>query len=264
MSELRFSLDRTTDGLEGKQGILRPDSEGYYEILAGAYNVENSNGEIYTFTDKVRMLFEVSEARRWQKAGKLIAEQDHPARSEFMQAGLSNSRIDALWKQRLATLKGASCAGLIRDFRFAKLPDKVNGRDVFGVFISIKPVSEYLKASLGTKDSNTCMSVRSLVNRMMDMGKWLRETTDLFTWDHIPVGGIGQATKWSSPALESESLILTPGDYREFADMERLELAATPGLESSSVTPLLTTMIKHNGAWIETPDVGHLAMNRWD
>ena len=44
----RLVITSTRLRVQGKQGILKPDADGYYEMPIGAFNCVNSTDEIYT------------------------------------------------------------------------------------------------------------------------------------------------------------------------------------------------------------------------
>ena len=86
----QFIYACNASNLEGKQGKLKKDSEGYYEHLVGAFNIYNNVGDYYKMTEKVAHLFSnSSQFITTTKAGKTWGECDHPSFEDF--AGKSNA-----------------------------------------------------------------------------------------------------------------------------------------------------------------------------
>ena len=75
MTRINFSVIKP----KGKQGILRPDGQGYYEQIIGGLNMDNSAGMKYTAEKKVLDLFDNSSTfKRKIERGVLYAENGHP------------------------------------------------------------------------------------------------------------------------------------------------------------------------------------------
>src|SRR5690606_19484766 len=71
------------------------------------------------------------------------------------------------------------------------------------------PFGQYVKDAFDNPDRNVYLSVRSLTAD--DMMRGIKYTRDIITWDYVGEGGIYNANKYASPALESYSeVMLTP------------------------------------------------------
>lgn len=278
MSELVFTIDRSQ--LEGKQGELKPDSEGYYEILAGAYNLATTAGEIYEFTKKVQNLFVKSTMITKLKKGQLFGEKNHPALDVYRIPGRPIDEAISLWLSRLSRIDMANLAFIAKNVRFAPLPNKVDGRTVYAVYLTLKPLCPEMLASIQDKNSNTALSVRSFVNRRYHMGEVLVETKDIVCYDWVPSGGISIATKWNSPGLEDDNSIIIPEQepiytggaietkdsaiittdvLKHMADIEAK--TSQVGVEDSVLFD--TMMIRDLAGWREVPCLNSMVSTRW-
>lgn len=271
MSELRFSINRTR--LEGKQGKLPMDSNGYYRMLVGAYNLENSVGQVYGFTKRVENLFLKSTMIRRMNDDALFGESGHPPLSDFQIPGRSKEIAQAMWIDRLYIIDPAKIACALKNIHWVEMPDKVNGRTVYGVYADIKPLVEPMRISLDTPEINTYMSLRASAKYIFshEMGEMILENDDLSTYDWVGNGGIRIACKHETPVLESERLraqILEEDScmagfetFRSLAEFEESQRESRASNENDNF--LVSTIIKENGNWIEVPDVSHLATRRW-
>lgn len=265
MSTLTFTSNRTV--LEGKQGKLKTDANGNYEILAGAYNVPNNVGETYLFTKRVENLFVKSTMISKLNKNQLYGEADHPSLDDFRSKTRTEKEAIALWINRLGRVDSSKVSHQIKGVRWEELPNRVNGRPVYGVYLIVKPLHEVLKESLADPEQNTAFSVRSFVDRFMRMGEIFCEAKDLITYDWVMHGGIPLATKYTTPSLESESKIqllsesvnITPEIITDLSQIE--ESMALAGNESDML--FNTTMIKDLAGWREVPDLGALASRMW-
>ena len=267
MGSLTFTVDRSQ--LEGKQGKLTKDKDGYYEMLAGAYNIPNSCGERYVFTDEVKNMFVNSRMVSKLKLGQLYGECNHPSLDEYRSKARSESDSIALWMNRLGRIVMNNLAFHSNNVRWAELDKRVDGRPVYGVYLKVKPLVEPMSMSLSDPNQNTALSVRSFVNRKYSMGEILVTTKDIITYDWIAHGGIHLATKYNTPSLEGEikeptiytgdQALITP---ELLSQMEHYEKADTiVGAENSVL--FNTMMIRDVAGWREVPDLSSLVSRRW-
>ncbi len=265
MSEYRFTIDRTN--LEGKQGILKCDAEGYYDdVLVGVFNVENSGGERYIFDKDIADMLDTglqrSQMTKWLAQGKLIGEREHPHIQDFLSKDRSFELAKSLWIKRNAELLSSNIAMQIAGLDPRELPDRVDGRRVYGVYAKIRPAIDPLKSSLDDPNANTAFSLRSYISRMIRGAEIVRKCSNIFTYDWVTLNGIARCEKFKMPGLESESagIQLTPSvisDINEIFEEESLAL----GLESGS--GIITQVIKESGQWREVPSLTHtLCLNR--
>lgn len=257
MSEYRFTIDRSN--LEGKQGILKCDAQGNFDdVLVGVFNVENSAGERYIFDQDIKNMLdsglEASQMTKWLAQGKLIGEQEHPHISEFLSKDRSFEFAKSLWVRRNAELRVSNMAMEVSGIDCRELPDRVDGRRVYGVFFRMRPTVDALKESLLDPNSNTAFSLRSYINRMMRGTEILRKCTNIFTFDWVKLNGIAMAEKYQMPGLESETsgVLLTPEVIKDINQIYEDEALAV-GVESGA--GIITQVIKESGQWREVPDM---------
>lgn len=257
MSEYRFTID--VSRLEGKQGKLKKNNDGYYEdVLVGVFNVENSIGERYIIDQDVLSLLDMSLERsqmaRWLKQGKLIGEKEHPHLQDFLSKDRDLATARSLWVQRNAELRVDNIAMRYAGIRTEAMPDKVDGRTVYGVYALMRPTDPELALAMEDRNSNTAFSLRSFIKRYISGAEMLRKCTNIFTFDWVNNNGIKYAEKYNQPGLESESLgvHLDNGIIRNLNDLMRDDMAVA-GLESSA--GIITRVIKEAGVWREVPDI---------
>ncbi len=94
------------------------------------------------------------------------------------------------------------------------------------------PYGQVLKDALDNPHENVYFSVRSLT--VDDMMRGVKYTRDIVTWDFVNEGGIYNANKYYSPALESFSEVeVTPTLLWGLAEEQRQQRAS--GMESTGV-----------------------------
>lgn len=265
-----FSCDVTQ--LEGKQGKLRDVGDGYYEIVVGAFNISNMAGDFYEYTDRVAKLFTHSS---WMlsmlRKNQLYGECDHPGVEPYV--GKPNWKD--LWMDRLREVRTSNIANQYRQFELKPLNKQERGQTVIGVYAHVKPVKEEYKCSLLDPNQNTAHSVRSFINRRTVGFQEYRECKEIITYDWVTLGGVGVATKYETPSLESgfgrswENIIdgnkvdipLTPEmiNFIERQDMQRKSV----GLESGNMID--ATMIRDITGWraVPTIDLDTLSSRSW-
>lgn len=266
MSTLTFTTNKAI--LKGKQGKLRQDGKGSFEIMVGAYNVPNNSDETYLFTKRVENLFVKSTMMEKFNKNQLFGEADHPSLDDFRAKTRSEKDAVALWINRLGRIAAAKISHQITSIRWEKLDQVINGRPVYGVYCGIKPMNPVLAQSLADPEQNTAFSVRSFVNRTMKLGEIFCEAKDIITYDWVPHGGIPQATKYSTPSLESESKILLLDSSASITTdvltkMEELESTTGPIVANESTSLFNTHMVRGLAGWKEVPDLSSLISRRW-
>lgn len=266
MSKLVFTSNKAV--LKGKQGKLKQDSDGNFEVMVGAYNIPTTSGETYLFTERVKKLFTSSTMLSKFNKNQLYGEADHPSLDDYRLKTRTEAEAVALWINRLRRIDPKNISHQIMGIRWEKLPQVVNGRPVYGVYCIIKPLVPILAKSLSDPEQNTAFSVRSFVNRTMQLGELFCETNDIVTYDWVPHGGIPIATKYSTPSLESEhkiqlltdGAIITPETINHLAELEASEVLHT-GIESGTMFD--TVMVRGLAGWKEVPDLGALVSRNW-
>lgn len=208
MERLAFTSTRLR--YSGKQGILKPDADGYFELPIGAFNCVNSLDEVYTMENIKDIFDSSSELMRKISNGKLFGEWGHPepvsgeAERDFMNRACRINDKD-------------TCAF----FKEIWLDDKVaNSMSHVGVptdavvtMAKVKPMGnkwEALQRSLEDPNVNTTFSGRFLTRDRQYRGKTYVIVERIVTWDAVTEQGIPAAEKWLSPRLESHRTVITP------------------------------------------------------
>ncbi len=253
MAEYRFTIDRSN--LEGKQGIMKCDSDGYYnDVIVGVFNVENSIGVRYIIPQSVLDLLNVGLGKscmaKWFNAGQLIGEREHPLIQDFISKDTTLAYAKSLWIRRHGQLDCGNSAMQFGGLRTVAM-DKVDGRTPIAVLAKIRPTYDVLTNSLNDPNANTAFSLRSLIDTIVSHGEYVRRCFEIFTFDHVQLNGLPKCTKFDSPGCESAGVPITAqvcSDLSSFLEDESL----MAGTESSA--GIITQVIKVNGQWREVHD----------
>lgn len=208
MERLVFTSTRLR--YSGKQGILKPDAEGYYEMPIGAFNCVNSTDEVYTM-ENIKSIFDgSSELMRKISNGKLFGEWGHPepntgeSSNEFMgRACRINDKDTCVFFNKIWL-----DATLAPSMEHVGVP-----KDAVVTMARLKPMGskwEALDRSLQDPNVNTTFSGRFLTRDRMHRGKTYVTVESIVTWDAVTEQGIPAAEKWLSPRLETHRTVLTP------------------------------------------------------
>jgi len=210
-----------------KKGVLKPDHDGYYTVVLGAYGAYNSAGMFYDLQSAVPFFQQGSPLMRMLEKGVLRGEYKHPEK----QGGQS----DQAFIGRIRQIDSDRVAFHIRNLRLEPGQKDEKGRPVTVVIGEVRPSGPYgqvLKDALDNPHENVYFSVRSLT--VDDMMRGVKYTRDIVTWDFVNEGGIYNANKYYSPALESFSQVeVTPTMLWGLAEEQRQQKAS--GMESNAV-----------------------------
>jgi len=210
-----------------KKGVLTPDEDGYYTVVLGAYGAYNSAGMFYDLQSAVPFFQQGSPLMRMLEKGVLRGEYKHPEK----QAGQS----DQAFIGRIRQIDSDRVAFHIRNLCLESGQKDDKGRPVTVVIGEVRPSGPYgqvLKDALDNPHENVYFSVRSLT--VDDMMRGVKYTRDIVTWDFVNEGGIYNANKYYSPALESFSEVeLTPTMLWGLAEEQKAQMAS--GMESAQV-----------------------------
>lgn len=200
MTAIKFTATK----LEGKglQGILKPDENGYYELVIGGLNTLNSAGEYYTL-DGARELFQDSNAfMRRIKTGNLRGELGHPKKHP-------NQTMNDYFSRIVSIDEGNVCchfAEVWLDENYGKKNSQFNNPNLVAIMAKVKPTGpkgHILEQSLNNPKENTCFSIRALTKDYMSNGRTHRVLKQIVSWDYVNEPGLALANKYDSPALES-------------------------------------------------------------
>ena len=235
MNDGRLLFTSTRLRLNGKQGILKPESDGSYIMPIGGFNCLNTKGEVYTM-ENIKEIFESSsELMRKIQNGKCTGEWGHPEprvgedMRDFMNRACMVSDKDtcALFKEVWLDDKVARSAAMA-SYNIA--PDTVvtMGR--------VKPHGlqwEALQRAFDDPDFNVSFSVRNLSTDRVFRGKTYVIIKRIITWDAVADPGVKCAENWLSPRLESRTVEITP---TMVASMEKR--ISMPGMRLESADSL--------------------------
>lgn len=185
-----------------KVGKLKPDANGYYPVVLGAFDFKNGSGENYPFSSVKQLFKSSSSLMRRIHNGQCHGELGHPRR----EPGMSYSD----YIQRILEIHEDKISHHIRSVNIDTNSVKdENGKPIIAVIGDVRPSGPHgavLKESMENPDENVCFSVRSLVKRSVEMGVVQKHIKLLITWDNVTQPGISVANKYSCPALESNDL----------------------------------------------------------
>lgn len=193
----------------GKKGILLPDANGFYDLNAGAFNVENYAGIKYPANRYIiEQMDENSDLNMRVKMGYVQMEVEHPEPYFYViENGIKYRKLmtDALqWINRLRSFDKDNVCGLISKIRFAPEDPKDLRRPIWN-FILCKPFgkrgSEF-KESLDTPEHNTAVSIRTQISPFQKGDKF----KDVVYWtgyDWVALPGMIHANKHMSAGCES-------------------------------------------------------------
>lgn len=240
-----MTVSFTSTALMGtnKAGILKPNSDGYYEVVLGGFEVYNGHGDYYDFEEQTKQLFEKSSSfMRMVQAGNLWGEYAHPK----LEPGESMLKF----VRRCLLIDELKTSHHIADVRINKSDVKdANGKPIIAVIGDIKPMGPYgsaLKEVLDNKRSNCCFSVRAQTeDRQLPNGRECRSTKNIVTWDHVGDPGIETSTKYHAPKLESFYNSLVDNDILVKL-RQTLSSNVNLKMESETIDRQLTNLIMDN------------------
>lgn len=207
-----------------KAGILKPDADGYYEMVLGGLNAFNSAGEYYTLDGAIKLFQSSSMLMRRIQNGKLKGELGHPK----IIPGMTNDD----YLERILTIEETNVIVHIKelwlDHDFGKKYPQFNNPKLVAVMGKVCPSGPHATAferSINNPHENVTFSIRGLTHNYTERGQVYRVLTTIVTFDNVTEQGINIAEQWHAPALESTSdLIITPASMKKVA--ERQSVAA--------------------------------------
>lgn len=252
MNGVKFTATKLANS--NKQGILKPDENGYYEIIVGGLNITNSIGEYYTLKNAEKLFEESSIFMRRVKNGCLKGEVGHPKRDPNMRMDDYVNRILTIDEKNICCHFGS----IWLDTSFGKNNPKFNNPTLTAIMAKVKPSgpkAASLETSLKNPEENVCFSIRALTNDYYVRGVNHRELTQIITWDLVNEPGLHIANKWDSPALESlgdyllterilENIINNKTEFVATEDTKELAIEALKTIKQYSNTDIKTPLFK--------------------
>lgn len=236
-----------------KKGVLKPDADGYYTLVLGAYGAFNSAGMFYDLASALPFFQDNSPLIRMLKKGVLRGEYKHPEK----QPGQS----DQEYIGRIRQIDSDRVCSHFKSLRLEEGQRDEKGRPITVVIGEVRPSGPYgqvLKDALENPHENVYFSVRSLT--MDDMMRGIKYTKEIVTWDMVNEGGIYNANKYYSPALESFNEVeVTPTMLWGLADEQKRQQAM--GMEAAGVD--YESLAKELGWEKGRKQKGAPVYNRW-
>jgi hypothetical protein len=232
MARISFSI---LNKPKGKQGILKPDGQGYYEQIIGGLNIDNSADMRYTTERSVVELFNNSSTlRRKMDRGVLRGEIGHPKFMPGMSKADFINRLFQIYEENTCV----QYKDIWLDNTVAKNPD---GSAIWVIFAKFTPSGSkgaFLEKQLKNGNENVCFSIRSFTDDYKVAGKTHRDIVEIVTFDYVNEPGIHIAEKYKSPALEAigrgTEVLVTQNDFEEaFASAVRMGVATESSIIQS-------------------------------
>lgn len=210
----------STVALGGQDSILKPDANGYYNVILSTFNVFNRGGTYYDFDSSVSDLIKKSSTMRIRLNNQqLKGEYGHP---KFK---IGESEMNIL--KRTLEIEETRVCMFIKEVTFST-STKVTpetGDPIIIVRGLIKPTGPYgdtMKREMEDTDINSAWSLRGRFLPGIIQGRPLKKVTDIITWDYVNSQGLPHADKLGSLTMEDDSEIyITPEslDPNEFANL---------------------------------------------
>lgn len=213
-----------------KKGVIKPNADGYYQLVVGGLNAFNSGGAYYPL-GPAKSLFEASSAFMRRVAnGNCKGETGHPKPLPGQPMRDFIGRVLQIEETRVCC-----------HFRKIWLEDEgvrdASGRPIVAIIAELKPagpMGDALKAALENPHENVNFSIRSLTNDTMSPAGYLQKNIrTIVTFDWVTEPGLSGSTKYNSPSLEGlEEQSFT---VRHLNELEQHSKAVGFGMENFAV-----------------------------
>lgn len=216
-----------------KKGTLRCDPDGYYDVVLGALDYWNSAGAFYAYQPAKKLFEDSSALQRRVAKGVLRGELGHPKKLPGM--------TDRQYLMRILEIDEKCVSHHIKEVTIdeSNVKDK-QGNSVIAIMGRVKPAGPYAQAladSLENPNENTCFSIRSITEDIIDSrGNRIKHLVEIVTWDAVNEPGLAIANKYDAPALES--LFDRPLDREQLILAKNMAMGSGVGMESDTVSML--------------------------
>lgn len=243
MSGIKFTSTKLNG--TGKEGILKPDDDGYYTLIIGGLNTYNSAGEFYTAQGAKDLFQQSNTFMRRISNGCLKGESGHPKKLPGMS--------DNDYLNRILTIEESNVCCHFKeiwlDLDYGKKNPQLGNPELVAIMAKVKPSGpkgNSLQSSLDNPSENVCFSIRAFTKDYYQKGQTIRVLNSIVCWDNVVEPGIAIANKWQSPSLESlEDRIFTQkqlerivNDTESFIATEDSKLIATEALKTFSISTI--------------------------
>jgi len=190
----------------GKSGMLKPDGDGYYEVVLGGLNVPNSAGAFYALRESEACFRSSSIFMTNVREGVVYAEYGHPDRTPEYDT-------DAKWAQRFCGLDMQNTVGhiakvwldpnLARTFNDHRMPR--NAVVILGKVKPYGPRKDMLIDAISNPKMNLCFSIRCITDTYKNKvtGALTKVIKSIITFDQVYSGGILFSKKEFHPSTEA-------------------------------------------------------------
>lgn len=226
-------------------GSIKPDANGYREVVLGAMNVNNSGGAFYPLEPVKNLMLSNSSLMRRLKDRALRSEYGHPRRENMSPVQFLTRVLDIL--------ESNTCNHILKlDLDEERILDKDTGVKVAAVVGWIAPSGphgEALERQFDNPEENVCYSVRSITNDHYNaQGQLVKIIKEIVTWDYVNEPGIVYAKKSYSPSLESiaDEISSDPMDYMIFNEATILaarEYSKSIGIGTESLNSMFDNLL---------------------
>jgi hypothetical protein len=214
----------------GKQGIIKPDPDGYYTQCIGGLDIENAAGVTYASEKAKNLFLESSSLMRRIRDRALRGEVGHPRR------GPEHANFDA-WMHRLNDIFEPNVcvywSEVSLDENYGRNNPYLNRPNMIGIMARYRPGGAHghiLEKDLADPMANVSFSIRAFSIPRTTMGKQFYDLQSIVTWDYVNEPGIAQAQKLLSATMESryEEAIAMTAARRVIDNAKRMTQAADP------------------------------------
>ena len=183
-----------------KRGRMKKDSEGYVDIIGGAFNSSNAHGDFYSMEGVTKLLEHGSIAARRMGNSQLYSELGHPQQG--------NLSLTAYKKRLLQISEKHQCNHIKKITLDTELWKTTKGleRGSVATILKVKPYGPYahvIDTAINTPSINLAYSIRSFVRNGFSNGRIHKKVLDIVTYDNVGSQGMPTANKYSSPSTES-------------------------------------------------------------
>lgn len=232
-----------------KIGSIKPDANGYYEVVLGAFNINNSSGAYYPLEPVKDLLLSSSNLMRRIKDRALRSEYGHPRKGDMRPAEFLARVMDILEEK--------TCNHIMRieldEQRIIDPNTNQTAAVIIGMVYPSGPYGTVLEKQFSNPEESVSYSIRSITNDHFNAsGTLIKEIKEIVTWDYVNEPGIHLAKKGFSPSLESR--VYTELDYCIFDEetiLEARKISRQSGLGNESSEAMFDKLLKHG--MVETP-----------
>ena len=186
-------------------GAQKPDSKGFYTTILGALNVKNRGGDAYAWPLSKPAFSDESFLRRKLGFGSLIAEMDHPLRSDYKNKDEYDRRLGTFLKEKQCAVISEVWideSGSIKKHIPANLIWP-NSEPVL-IMGKVKPVGIYgkpLEEAFQDPAQNVFFSMRTISRQNRVTGELILDVLTGFDW--VAEGGVIVSNSWLANAADS-------------------------------------------------------------